>query len=160
MTSRKSSIFLLNRRLRGLRNRYWSPSAVQSVAQSLYPTTVYYTAEEEQRLTGPQIQTIYKAVLFSVQTCFLSYFLHREAYRFCYSYKIVVKFQARPRVLSFFQNVQTGFEAHPAIYSMVIRDSLPDQKLARTLRRPVNPCSAEVENEYSHNSTPLHTSKK
>jgi hypothetical protein len=64
-----------------------------------------------------------------------------------------------PEFFLFFQNVQTGSEVHPAIYSVVNKDSLPDQKLARTLRRPVNPCSVEVKNEWSHNSTTLHTSK-
>jgi hypothetical protein len=87
---------------------------------------------------------------------FVSYFLHTKAYRFCYWYKIVVRFQTTRWVLSLFQNIQTGSEAHPAFYSMVIMYSLPDQKLSRKLRRPVNPCSAEVKNEWSRNSTPTY----
>ena len=56
---------------------------------------------------------------------------------------MVVRFQARSRVL-FFQNVETASEAHPAIHSVVIRNSLPDQKLARTLRGPVNPVTLRL----------------
>jgi hypothetical protein len=69
-----------------------SPSAVQSVAQSLHPRRCT-TQRKKSRLTGPQIKIKYKA-----QTGVLSYFLHRGAYRFRCLYKIVVRFQARPRV--------------------------------------------------------------
>ena len=124
------------------------------------PTTVYYTAEEDQGLQAQRSKLNTKPYYSQYKRVFSATFYTQRLIDFAAYVKSWLDSRQGPEFFLFSQNVQTGSEAHPAIYSVVIRDSLPDQKLARTLRRPVNPCSTEVKNEYSHNSTPLHTSKK